>query len=49
MDALAAVRRLSFAALDVDDHAAIYRALASEIFTALGVDQVHIGAGPRTT
>ena len=42
-DALAAVRRLSFAVLDAGDHAAVYRELVNAIFAVLGVDQVHIG------
>ena len=42
VDAFAAVRRLSFAVLNAGDHGAVYRALVSEIFTVLGVDQVHV-------
>ena len=42
MDAFAAVRRLSFAVLNAGDHAAVYRALVNEVFTVLGVEQVHI-------
>ncbi len=41
-DALAPVRRLSFAVLDAGDHAAVYRALAEAFFSVLGVEQVHI-------
>ena len=42
VDALAAVRRLSFAVLNAGDHAAVYREVAQEIFTVLGIDQVHV-------
>ena len=42
VDAFAAVRRLSFAVLSAGDHSAVYRALVTEIFAVLGVDQVHV-------
>ena len=41
-DALAAVRRLSFAAIDATEVDAIHRALARELFAVFGVDQVHL-------
>ena len=43
VEALAAVRRLSFAVLEAAEAPAIYRALASELFAIFGVDQVHVG------
>ena len=42
MDALAAVRRLSFAALSESDPETIQRELARELITTLGVHQVHL-------
>ena len=42
LDALAAVRRLSFAALGDGDEASIHRELARELIAMLGVDQVHV-------
>ena len=42
LDALAAVRRLSFAALGADTGDEVHRKLALELFRAFGVDQVHI-------
>jgi diguanylate cyclase (GGDEF)-like protein len=42
-DALAAVRRLSFATLGASDAGDIHRALAAELLTVFGVDQVHVG------
>ena len=42
VEALAAVRRLSFAVLEAAEDAVIYRALASELFAVFGVDQVHV-------
>jgi diguanylate cyclase (GGDEF)-like protein len=40
--ALAAVRRLSFAALDATTDAELQRELVRELFTAFNVDQVHV-------
>jgi hypothetical protein len=40
--ALAAVRRLSFAALRASTDAEIHCELARELFTTFGVDQVHV-------
>lgn len=42
LDALAAVRRLSFAVLKAPDASTIYYALAAELFAVSGADQVHI-------
>jgi diguanylate cyclase (GGDEF)-like protein/putative nucleotidyltransferase with HDIG domain len=42
VDALAAVRRLSFAVLEATEAAVIYRALVAELFAVFGVDQVHV-------
>jgi diguanylate cyclase (GGDEF)-like protein len=41
-DALAAVRRLSFAMLDARDANALYETFASELFEVFGVDRVHV-------
>ena len=42
VDALAAVRRLSFAALDATSEAEIHCELARELLDTFGVDQVHV-------
>jgi len=42
LEALAAVRRLSFAVLEASEAPIIYRALVAELFTVFGVDQVHV-------
>ncbi len=41
-DALAAVRRLSFAALAAEDPDDVYLRLAGELFRVFGVDQIHV-------
>lgn len=42
LDALAAVRRLSFAALEAETDDEVHRQLALELFRAFGVHQVHV-------
>jgi len=42
VDALAAVRRLSSAALEASDAPSIYSALAGELLSVFGVEQVHV-------
>ena len=41
-DALAAVRRLSFAMLEARDTHGLYETFASELFEVFGVDRVHV-------
>ena len=41
-DALAAVRRLSFAMLEARDPSALYETFATELFEVFGVDRVHV-------